>query len=248
MSPDELLNLIIKRRSIRKWLDKPVEEEKVSKILTAGIYAPSAANCQKVKFFVIQDKEMINVVCNNTSDWFKKIFPNKIILVLFDLAKKDTLQINYRKPHEYWSRFIWQDSAAAMMNMMLMAESLDLNSCWVSVRPDNNGKFEKNIREALRLANRYVMTSFLFLGYSDSKIDLDTYMHQGSPIKRDEKGCVLKKIYSIQDYSAKAGDDFFETGSGSYVLQQKLNNMQKFRLYHIGRSLIYSVRKLLGRK
>ena len=87
MSPDELLNLIIKRRSIRKWLDKPVEEEKVSKILTAGIYAPSAANCQKVKFFVIQDKEMINVVCNNTSDWFKKIFPNKIILVLFYLAK-----------------------------------------------------------------------------------------------------------------------------------------------------------------
>ena len=55
--------------------------------------------------------------------------------------------INYKKPHYAWSRFIWQDTAATMMNMMLMAEALGLKTCWVSVEPKQLSNKEENIRE-----------------------------------------------------------------------------------------------------
>ena len=44
---------IFKRVSIRKYLDKPVEKEKVERILRAGMQAPSAGNQQPWEFYVV---------------------------------------------------------------------------------------------------------------------------------------------------------------------------------------------------
>ncbi len=194
MNPDDLMDLIKTRRSIRKWLSKPVEEEKIKKILTAGVYAPSAANCQKTRFHVIRDKGVIMEICKNTSPWFKKVYPSIIIAVLFDLGKPNPQNLNYKKTHHAWSRFIWQDTAAAMMNMMLMAEALGLKTCWVSVIPSTLGPQRIRLRRLLNVTRRYVLACFLFVGYSDQKIDVNTYTHSGLPIKRVETECVLETL------------------------------------------------------
>ena len=51
------MNEIFKRVSIRKYEDKPVEQEKIEKILRAAMAAPSAGNQQPWEFYVVTDKK-----------------------------------------------------------------------------------------------------------------------------------------------------------------------------------------------
>ena len=53
------MNSIFHRVSIRKYEDRPVEQEKLLQILKAGMQAPSACNQQPWEFYVVTDKEMI---------------------------------------------------------------------------------------------------------------------------------------------------------------------------------------------
>lgn len=53
------MNPIFKRKSIRKFKNKEVEDEKVERLLKAGMQAPSAMNSQPWEFLVVTDKENI---------------------------------------------------------------------------------------------------------------------------------------------------------------------------------------------
>lgn len=53
------MNAIFKRISIRKYEDKPVEQEKLDKIMHAAMAAPSAGNQQPWEFYIVKDKETI---------------------------------------------------------------------------------------------------------------------------------------------------------------------------------------------
>ena len=58
------MNEIFTRRSIRKYQNKPVEQEKLERILRAGMQAPSAQNEQPWEFIVIaEDREMKQQIC-----------------------------------------------------------------------------------------------------------------------------------------------------------------------------------------
>lgn len=70
----ELLEMMKHRRSIRKYLDKKVEKEKLEKILEAGIYAPNPGGRQGSKIIMLEDATLIekigivNANCENR-DW-----------------------------------------------------------------------------------------------------------------------------------------------------------------------------------
>ena len=56
------MNAIFKRKSIRKFLDKEIEDEKIERLLKAGMQAPSAVNSQPWEFLVVKDKESIEAI------------------------------------------------------------------------------------------------------------------------------------------------------------------------------------------
>lgn len=56
------MNAIFKRISIRKYEDKPVEQEKLDKIMRAAMAAPSAGNQQPWEFYIVKNKETINLL------------------------------------------------------------------------------------------------------------------------------------------------------------------------------------------
>lgn len=58
----ELLEMMKLRRSIRKYLDKPVEKEKLDKILEAGIYAPNPGGRQGTKIILLDDAALIEKI------------------------------------------------------------------------------------------------------------------------------------------------------------------------------------------
>lgn len=172
---EEVLEVVRKRRSIRSWIQKPVEPTKIKLLLEAASFAPSAANSQAVKVIAVQDQETLKLLKANTSPWIG--VPPLAFLVLYDMGKQHSLKLDFSGWH---NRFIWQDTACAMMNMMLVAESLGLKSCWASVQPEN----EKAIKDALGIIEGHILTSMLFVGYSNQRVDYEHAVHQGRPIKR----------------------------------------------------------------
>ena len=56
------MNAIFKRKSIRKFLDKEIEDEKIERLLRAGMQAPSAINSQPWEFLVVRDKKGIEKI------------------------------------------------------------------------------------------------------------------------------------------------------------------------------------------
>ena len=51
----ELIQLIKQRRSIRRFLDKPIDREVIEEIIQAGRYAPSDRNRQPWRFIIISN-------------------------------------------------------------------------------------------------------------------------------------------------------------------------------------------------
>lgn len=179
----DLMELIKGRRSVRCWSARDVELEKLEHIIVAGMYAPSACNSQKTRILTVKGKEVIAIICENSAPWFRKVHPPVVIAVLFDLEKPHPLGFNLALSHP-WSRFIWQDTACAMMSMMLIAESLGLRTCWQSVEPKELSRKEFAIRQVLNITDRYLLACLLFVGYSDDEPDIKTHRHYGVAIKR----------------------------------------------------------------
>ncbi|MDD2717312.1 MAG: nitroreductase family protein, partial [Candidatus Wallbacteria bacterium] len=59
MKKEGLMENILKRRSIRKYLKKPVERARIDEILLAGMAAPSAMGTEPWKFVVILDQKLL---------------------------------------------------------------------------------------------------------------------------------------------------------------------------------------------
>ena len=58
----EMLEMMKHRRSIRKYLDKRVEREKLTKIMEAGIFAPNPGGRQGTKIIMIDDTDLIDKI------------------------------------------------------------------------------------------------------------------------------------------------------------------------------------------
>ena len=62
-----MLDLILKRQSDRSYSDKPVESEKIERIIEAGRIAPSACNAQPWKFIIVTDNDLRNKLSDAAS-------------------------------------------------------------------------------------------------------------------------------------------------------------------------------------
>jgi len=107
------------RRSIRSYLDKPVEFEKIIKCLEAARWAPSAVNSQPWEFIVITDKNTREKLAEiHRSGRFLRESPVAICVLT-----------NPRKSPNYYHG----DAAVATQNLLLAAYAQGLGTCWISV-------------------------------------------------------------------------------------------------------------------
>ena len=127
-------------RSIRKYKDTEIEEEKIRKALEAARLAPSALNHQPWKYVVVQDQdtiEKLNYACNQT--WF---IPAMIVGCV------DPSQSYVREDGEgYWK----MDLAISMHNLMLAAWEMGLGTCWVTAFSEKEVKKILGIPDYLRV-------------------------------------------------------------------------------------------------
>jgi len=174
----ELLEIIKKRRSIREFLDKEIEKEKIEKIVEAGLWAPSAANRQPWKIVVVKDNKIINKLKELTFKAFKeyteeklsRLYPKHPIVVTSTGSFSETFGnapivicvFNEILENEHETKLAMQSTCAAIQNMLLEASELGIGSCWVS----DIILYSEEIAKTVELEpNKYQLTGIIPMGY-----------------------------------------------------------------------------------
>lgn len=147
------------RRSVHKFLRAEIEQEKLGDILIAGKSAPSAGNLQSWRFVVVRGKSGRKVVAEACLHqmWMAEA-PVQIVIC----AEVPRVKLYYGNRGE--RLYSIQNCAAAAQNMLLMAHSLGLGSCWV-------GAFEEDmLKRAIGLGDQARPQAVIVLGYSNEEV------------------------------------------------------------------------------
>jgi nitroreductase len=151
----DILNLLKSRRSIRLYQDKPVPQDLLLQILEAGRWAPSGVNLQPWHFIVVTDAETRKRVGEATRFLFIKSSHVEnapaIIILGFDTHK---------------GKYGRYDATFAGGNMMMMATSLGLGTCWI-------GAFDQpKMKSILDIPDPIEVIGLITLGYSNEKVEI----------------------------------------------------------------------------
>ena len=156
----ENIDIIFKRASIRKFLDKPVSKELIHQILDAGFAAPSALNLRPYHFIYIDDKNILRQISVNSR--FKKLLADApcAIAVVADS------NINYQM------EFLLNDTSACIQNMLLAIHGLGLGGVWLGQkRSDDEG-----LNKILQLPEGMFVAGTIAFGYpNETKEQKDRY-------------------------------------------------------------------------
>ena len=151
-----LLDTMLKRRSTRKFTDKPVTKEELDKILQAALLAPTSMNRKPCNFMVVERRETLEKLAKSKDHGADLISgADKAIVVLADTMIADT-----------WC----EDSSIALTYMHLMASELDLGSCWVQIhlRSKDGKNSEEIVRDILKIDSHYRIAGILAIGHSEN--------------------------------------------------------------------------------
>ena len=178
-TPIQLFNLIKNRRSVRKFKNIPIKKEDLLELVEAGVFAPSGSNTQCYRFLVITRQSDIDFLAK-----YKLRIINRakaLIVVLADLNKCSYLR---KGKVSIFDKLPYQDTAMAMQNICLLAESKGIANCVIHM--SNNLRNIQKIRDRFNLSNNYEFMGVILLGYSDETVDYETATHAGRPIKRNK--------------------------------------------------------------
>lgn len=148
----ELKEVLLKRRSIRKFTEELVPEDMIDELLHAAMSGPSACNKKPWEFYVITNKEKLEEL--KKASKFTKISAPLAMVVCGNLAKALPLQFA-----DYWI----QDCSAATENILLRVTDLGLGAVWCGMHPQK--KAEERVREMLGIPKNQIPLNVIFIGY-----------------------------------------------------------------------------------
>ena len=155
----DVYHCIKTRRSIRRYMDTPVEWDKVGRIMEAAKAAPSSGNLQNWSFIVILDKGTRAQIaqCCLKQDWMVEAPVHIIVAGLPEKAKRF---YGIRGERLYTV----QNCAAAIENMLLMAHALGLGTCWV-------GAFDEDaLKNAVPMPDEVRPQAVITIGYANEVV------------------------------------------------------------------------------
>lgn len=154
----DMLDLLLNRRSIRKYKDVEVEKEKIDIILKSALTSPSGRNIRPWELIVVTNKEVLFKLGQSRGTVSKQLAGAALaIVIVADPSLTD----------------IWiEDSSILSTIIQLTSQSLDLGSCWVQVRErkDNNGiSVENTVKDILNIPTDFRVESMIAIGYPDEE-------------------------------------------------------------------------------
>ena len=122
----ELKEVLLKRRSIRKFTEEEVSEENIKELLHAAMSGPSACNKRPWDFYVVTSQEKLQALA--------KVSPYAGCAAHAPMA----IVTAYHEDGCRFPQYAQIDMAIAMENMWLAAQSLGLGGVWLGVAPEED--------------------------------------------------------------------------------------------------------------
>jgi len=140
---NEIIENILSRRSIRKYKEEQIKDEDLNLILEAAKFAPSGSNNQKWHFIVVQNGEKLQELNKLVIDAFIKLEADENTYGALKAGKAASKSEDYSFYYNAPTLIIvtnqsngyknaMADSALAIGNTFLAANSLGLGSCWIN--------------------------------------------------------------------------------------------------------------------
>jgi nitroreductase len=146
----DIFETIEARRSVRSYLDKAVEDEKLGRILEAARLAPSGNNRQAWKFVVVRDAAMRSALANAADQAFIAKAP--VVIAAVSLEPERMMHCGVAAGPV--------DCAIALEHMALAATALGLGACWI-------GRFNQDkCKQLLAVPPQAKIIEMLTLGYA----------------------------------------------------------------------------------
>ena len=154
-----MLEMLYRRRSVRKFLAKPVEKQKIDMLKQSLLLAPSGKNKKPLRFIFISDETLIRKTAEAKPHGVEPLKTAPLAVAVVALTDKSDVWI--------------EDCSIASIMLQLQAESEGLSSCWVQmrkrIRPDGSSS-EEWLRELLGLPDSETVTAIIAIGYADEKV------------------------------------------------------------------------------
>lgn len=157
----DILEMMKTRRSIRKYKSDAVEQDKLDKIIEAGLYAASGKNEQAAIIIQVTKKELrdeiakLNCEIGGWNEGFDPFYGAPAILIV--LGRKD------------WPTHVY-DGSLVMGNMMLEAHELGLGTCWIHrAKEEFETEWGKNLLKSLGIEDEYEGIGHCAVGYIDGE-------------------------------------------------------------------------------
>ena len=148
----ELKDVLLKRRSIRKFTEEKVSDEQIDALLHAAMSGPSACNRKPWHFYVIKNESILEQL--RTASRFTGMHAPLAIVVCGNLSRALPMQLS-----PYWI----QDCSAATENILLRVTDLGLGAVWCGIHPQK--KAEENVRKCLDLSQKQVPLNIIWIGH-----------------------------------------------------------------------------------
>lgn len=149
-----VLDNIATRTSVRDYEARPVEKEKIEKMLRAAMAAPTAMNKQPWHFVVVDQRNVLDALAG-TNPYAKMLKKASLAIVVCG---------NTDKMIEGGGRDFWiQDASAATENLLLAAHAMGLGAVWTGAYPSEERCI--SISKVLSLSDNLIPLNMIVVGY-----------------------------------------------------------------------------------
>lgn len=155
----DVIDAIKNRKSIRNYLDEPIEDNIIDDLIESLRLSPSAYNAQPWKFKIIQDKDIIKEL--KKQNVFNKEFVYTapvLIICCGDIS----LYPERAKENFDLKLLLYGDIGICTQNMVLRATELGLGTCYVGIINRNK------LKEIMNIPEDYIIPYVITMGYTDT--------------------------------------------------------------------------------
>jgi nitroreductase len=157
-----MIKEIKKRRSVRKYIDKSVEDEKIIQLLESARLAPSGSNTQPWHFIIVKS-EIIREKLAEASHKQKWMFSAPVFIVcVADIRCRIPVDVgislNEDSPQVELKQII-RDTSISIGHILLEADNLGLGTCWVA------WFIQEEIRPVLNIPDDKYVVGVITVGY-----------------------------------------------------------------------------------
>jgi nitroreductase len=170
MTYDDFRSLCVNRRSIRYFLDRPVAQEDIRKLMELARMAPSVGNLQPWRFHIVMNRALRRDLERES------LYGNFVTGAGVFLVVTSNRAAGQKALEPVWNEKELEYSCmAAMTNIMLGATAMGLGTCWVSLH-------RGDVHDVLKLPPQEMVIGGLMIGHYRAGEEQASGEHQRKPL------------------------------------------------------------------